>query len=489
MTIKLNQSSLASLPAKVAVPKYDIKALRPGIVHLGVGNFHRAHQAVYLDRLFNLGVDHDWALIGAGIKSGDEDMRNRLLAQDWLTTIVDLDENELSARICGAMIDFVETEPQSLVEALIRPEIRIVSLTITEGGYFIDDKTGGFYLKHPDIQYDIEHSDTPRTIFGILAASLEKRRASGLQPFTIMSCDNAPHNGCLTRQTLVGLAAAIDQELSDWIDSEVAFPNSMVDCITPATSDSERTKLQEIFGIDDAAPVFCEPFRQWVLEDHFPQGRPALEKVGVEFVDDVAPYELMKLRILNGGHAAIAFPAALLSFHYVHDAMNEPVIRSYLKKLVLQEIIPTLRPVPDVNFNDYFELTVQRFSNPEVGDTISRLCVDGSNRMPKFILPIIAVNLDSSRPCPGLAMVVALWCLYCVAAAKGENSAITLVDEHSERLKYQALLTQNYAAAFLEMDDIFGALGKHSGFVMQFTHALKAISRDGVSRALEEYSK
>ncbi len=489
MVIKLNYSSLELLPLKVAIPKYERKAIKPGIVHIGVGNFHRAHQAIYLDRLFNLGLDHDWGVLGAGIMPGDEIMRQKLQSQDWLSTIVELDEKGLTARVCGAMIGFVDTTPSRLVNALMQPEIRMVSLTITEGGYFVDEKTGGVDFSHPDIQFDIDHPDTPKTVFGILIASLERRRLAGLQPFTVVSCDNLPHNGRMTQQVLVGLAHSIKPKLGEWIKEEVAFPNSMVDCITPATSEQEQSKLRDLFGIDDVAPVFCEPFRQWVIEDDFPQGRPAFEKVGVQFVDDVAPYELIKLRILNGGHAAIAFPAALLGFYYVHDAINSPVIRAYLEKIVIEEIIPTLQPVADIVFDDYFKLTMQRFSNPEVGDTISRLCRDSSNRLPKFIFPIIAVNIESDRPCPGLIMVVALWCLYCAAGADEQRSDVILVDVHSKRLKHQALLAQSDPVAFLEMDDVFGKLGKHSLFIRQFTQAFQEISQQGVSNALENYAK
>jgi len=489
MAIKLNHSSLELLPANLAVPKYDTRALRPGIVHIGVGNFHRAHQAVYLNQLFNLGLDHDWGLLGAGIKPGDAVMREKLSAQDWLTTVVELDEQGLTAQVCGAMVDFIETEASSLIVALIQPEIRIVSLTITEGGYFVDEKTGGFDSNHPEIQYDIENPESPQTVFGILTVALEMRRVAGLQPFTIMSCDNAPHNGRLTKQALVGFAHSIKSELGDWIGEMVACPNSMVDCITPATSERERAKLRDLFGIDDAVPVFCEPFRQWVLEDNFPQGRPELEKVGVEFVEDVAPYEIMKLRILNGGHAAMAFPAALMGFHYVHDAMNDTAIHAYLNKLVVEEVIPTLRPVLGVDFNDYFKVVIQRFSNPAVSDTISRLCVDSSNRLPKFILPIIAANLDSDRACPGLAMVIAFWCRYCAKSADEKSSGITLVDEHADRLKNQALLTESDPMVFLKMEDIFGALGSHPNFIVQFTRALRDVSEHGAEKALENYCK
>lgn len=487
MAIKLNYSSLELLPENVAVPGYDRKSISPGIVHIGVGNFHRAHQAVYLDRLFNLGLDHDWGLLGAGVMPSDTRMRQKLQSQDWLTTVVDLDEKGHTARVCGSMIGFVEPNPSSLIEALTQPEIRIVSLTITEGGYFLDEKTGGVKFNHPDLQYDIDHPNSPRSVFGILALSLEKRRDSDLRPFTVVSCDNLPHNGRMTQRTLIGLANLMKPKLGDWIEKEIAFPNSMVDCITPATSEQEQGKFRDLFGIDDSAPVFCEPFRQWVIEDNFPQGRPAFDKVGVQFVDDVAPYELIKLRILNGGHAAIAFPAALLLFHYVHEAVEDITIQSYLKKIVDEEVIPTLEPVPELSFEDYFKQVIHRFSNPKIGDTISRLCRDSSNRLPKFIFPIIAANIESNRPCPGLSMVVAFWCKYC-AAATDENNSIDLVDEQSERLKRQALLAQNNPTAFLEMEDIFGSLATHPTFVKQFTHAMTVLTQDGITKSLQSYS-
>ncbi|MBT8437587.1 MAG: mannitol dehydrogenase family protein, partial [Gammaproteobacteria bacterium] len=300
MGLKLQLNSLDSLGDNVVTPGYDRRSLSPGILHIGVGNFHRAHQAVYLDKLFSLGLGQDWGLVGAGVTSYDARMRAALQAQDWLTTVIELDPEGYTARVCGAMIDFVEIDTRLLIERLATPDIRIVSLTITEGGYFIDEKTGGFNANHPDIVHDSENPDNPRTVFGVLVAGLAKRHQKNLPAFTVMSCDNLPGNGHIAQQAVVGMAKLISAAMSDWIEAEVSFPNGMVDCITPATGERERALVKEHFNIEDASPVVCEPFRQWVLEDKFSAGRPELEKVGVEFVDDVAPYELMKLRILNG---------------------------------------------------------------------------------------------------------------------------------------------------------------------------------------------
>ncbi|WP_417669181.1 mannitol dehydrogenase family protein [Roseibium sp.] len=486
MAIELNQNALADLSSGVNAPNYDRSKLTAGIVHIGVGNFHRAHQAVYLDRLFAKGRDHDWAIVGAGVKSFDNAMRERLKDQDWLTTIVELDPNGFNATVIGSMIDFAEINPNVLIAQLIKPEIRIVSLTITEGGYYVDAKTGGFDATNPDVIADAANPGSPRTVFGILITALALRKDNGIQPFTILSCDNLPENGKITRQAMLGLAELMAPDLTSWIASNVAFPNSMVDCITPATSDRERDMVANEFGIIDQAPVACEPFRQWVMEDHFPAGRPYLEEVGVEFVNDVAPYELMKLRILNGGHAAIAYPSALLGHHFVHDAMADPDISAWLKKLISDEVVPLVPTIPGIDFNAYLAKCAERFSNPAVGDTIPRLCLDGSNRQPKFILPSIEDALKSGRPLNGLALEVVLWCRYCAETADLSNG-IALEDERRELLQKAAIEAKDRPAAFLELEDVFGRLGRNATFADAFSEHLNYIWRDGVRAALARY--
>jgi len=486
MTKKLNETVLASLPENVEAPAYDRGLLSPGILHIGVGNFHRAHQAIYLDRLFSLGEGHDWAIIGAGLKPYDSAMRERLKAQDWLTTVVELDPNGLSARICASMIDFLEIDPAYLVERLSQPDIRIVSLTITEGGYFVDPVTGGFDAAHPDIQADLKTPEAPATVFGVLVSALTRRKETGMVPFTVMSCDNLPENGHVAKQAVVGYARALNDGSADWIEKDVAFPNGMVDCITPATGERERTLVRETFGLEDAAPVVCEPFRQWVLEDNFPSGRPALEKVGVEFVADVAPYELMKLRILNGGHAAIAYPGALLGHHFVHDAMADPLIRAFLKKLEEDEIVPTVPEIAGVSFQNYLATVTDRFSNPAVGDTIPRLCLDGSNRQPKFILPTILDRLNEGLPVTGLALETALWCRYCLEKDEA-GKPLTLEDENASILRTWAQSVFNDVGETYELPDLFGDLKTHPRFLHSFREAVQNIADRGVTETLRTY--
>ena len=486
MPIQLNADALSHLPEGVAGPAYDRADLRAGILHVGVGNFHRAHMQVYLDRLFGMGRDHDFAIRGAGVRPTDAAMRDRLAAQDFLTTVVELDPSGLSARVIGSMIDFVPVEPEAVIAAMADPAIRIVSTTVTEGGYYVDAKTDGFASDHPDIQADAASPDAPRTVFGMVLAALRRRRDAGVPPFTFLSCDNLPENGHVASRTVIGLARLQDPALAEWVESNVAFPNSMVDCITPATSDRERRMVADRFGLTDAAPVACEPFRQWVLEDNFPQGRPALEEVGAEFVANVAQYELMKLRILNGGHAAIAYPGALLGHHFVHDAMADPRISSWLDALTRREIQPTLTPIPGVSYDSYRELIASRFSNPEVGDTIPRLCLDGSNRQPKFILPVARQAIAEGKPYDGLALEVALWCRYCAGTDEAGNE-IPPNDENWADLNARALQAKDDPGAFLSNALVFGDLGEDPRFAQAFGNQLRSLWERGVKATLADY--
>lgn len=487
MTTKLSAATLAELPAKVAGPRYDRAGLKAGILHFGVGNFHRAHQAVYLDDLLNSGAGRDWAIVGAGVFAAETTGREILAAQDWLTTVVEQDEDGIKACVTGPMIDFVEPgNAEAIIGRLADPAIRIVSLTITEGGYFIDPASGRFDPAHPDIAADAQEPQAPKTVFGIILAGLRRRRLDGVAPFTVMSCDNIPHNGRVTFDGVVGLARLVDAELADWVSEHVSFPNSMVDRITPATSDRERAILRQEFGLEDAWPVFCEPFRQWVLEDKFTAGRPALEKVGVQFVADVSPYETMKIRILNGGHAAIAYPAGLMDIHFVHEAMQDRLVRGFLEKLEREEIIPVVPPVPGTSLDDYYRLIEKRFANPCIGDTVRRLCLDGSNRQPKFIIPTVADRLEAGLGIAGLALESALWCRYCFGTTES-GAVIEPNDPSWGRMQATARAAKDDPAAWLAMDDIYGAVGRAPVFAAAFAHALRTLWLEGTGKTLSRY--
>ena len=487
MPIELSADAFPEISETAAVPRYRQASLRAGIVHFGVGNFHRAHQAVYLDELFNLGLDHDWGLIGAGVRPTDEDMRKKLMAQDWLTTVVEQEAGKASAHITASMIDFLKIgDVESTVKTLADPAIRIVSLTVTEGGYYIDPASQRFDPKHPDIAADAANPSAPKTVFGLILAGLARRRDHGIAPFTVMSCDNIPGNGHVTQNAVIGLAELTDPKLAAWVHANVAFPNGMVDRITPATTQRERDALEQDFGIVDHWPVFCEEFKQWVLEDHFPAGRPALEKVGVQFVPDVAPFELMKIRILNGGHATIAYPGGLMDIHFVHEAMQEPLIRAFLEKVERDEIISVVPPVPATDLGDYYKLIERRFSNPKIGDTIQRLCLDGSNRQPKFILPSAADRLRAGKSVIGLALVSALWARYCYGESDS-GKPIPPNDPNWDRLTALAKRAKSDPTAWLTMTDIFGPLAGHPTYVAAFTTALTTLWSHGTRETLKLY--
>lgn len=473
---------------QASLPAYDRSRLTPGIVHIGLGNFHRAHMAVYLDDLFALGEAHDWAIIGAGVRAPDAKMREALMAQDCLSTIIELDPKGKRARRVGAMIDFVPVDPANgpLIAAMSDPAIRIVSLTVTEGGYYINAATGLFDPTHPDIAADGANPSAPATAFGAIVAALKARRAAGVAPFTVMSCDNLPGNGHVTEAAVVGTARLSDPAFADWIAANVAFPNGMVDRITPATGPRERA-MAAAFGLaDDPVPVTCEPFRQWVVEDNFPAGRPALEKVGVTFTPHVHAYEMMKIRILNGGHATIAYPGGLMDIEYVHEAMAHPLIAGFLDKVEREEIIPYVPPVPDTDLAAYYGLIRERFSNPEVADTERRLCLDGSNRQPKFIIPSLRDALAAGGPVAGLSLVSALWCRYC-AGTSDAGVEIAPNDPSWHLLQPLALAARETPGAWLGMKEIYGDLAQDARFRAAFAAALDSLWANGTEATLRAY--
>jgi mannitol 2-dehydrogenase len=485
--VQLRQQALGNLPDRVAVPRYDRSQLTAGIVHFGVGNFHRAHQAVYLDDLFNLGFDQDWAIVGAGVRPGDAAMREKLATQDYLTTVVEQEATHTSACVTGSMIDFLPVgNTQAIVGRLADPAIRIVSLTVTEGGYYIDPATQTFDVDHADIVADAADIGSARTVFGLILAGLKLRRERGIVPFTVLSCDNIPGNGQVTRNAVVALARRVDGDLADWVETQVAFPNSMVDRIAPVTTEADRSRLRAEFGIEDRWPVFCEEFRQWVVEDHFPAGRPALERVGVQFVEDVTPFELMKIRILNGGHAAIAYAAGLLEIEFVHEAIANPLIRSFLDKVEREEIIPTLAPVPGIDLPEYAQRVVRRFANPRIADAIQRLCQDGSNRQPKFILPTARDRVDQGKSVAGLALVSALWARYCFGEPEC-GAPIAPNGPNCIRLNSLARAAKDDPSVWLGMGDIYGELAAKPAFASGFVAALGSLWSHGVRATLEAY--
>lgn len=485
--IPLRLSNLDRMPAGIAVPSYARAGLRPGIVHIGLGNFHRAHQAWYTHRLMQMGLAQDWAIIGAGVRPTDAQMRERLLAQDCLSTLIELDPAGRTAEVTGAMIDFLPVEPDNaaLVARMAEPDIRIVSLTVTEGGYYLGPG-GGLDRDHPDIRHDAQHPGQPRTAFGAMVAALRLRRDRGLGPFTGLCCDNLQDNGATLRQTVVGLARLSDPALADWIDAHCAFPDSMVDCIVPATGPRE-TALARDFGIRDAAPVTHERFRQWVIADDFCAGRPDWDRAGAVFTGDVHAFETMKIRILNGGHQVIGGAGELLGLGTVAATMAHEGIRAMFRKLLREEIAPHVLPAPGASVADYIELIERRFSNPEIVDTTRRVAFDGSSRHAGFIVPSIRDGLQKGTPVDGLALVSALWARYC-AGRREDGSPIEANDPLWPDLHAAALAARSSPAFWLERVHVYGELKDAPRFARSFCAWHDALQTQGVEATVARYA-
>lgn len=485
--IPLSNAHLDEVPNKIVRPAYKRSALKPGIVHIGLGNFHRAHQSWYLHRLMQVGVAHDWAIIGAGVRPGDAVMREKLLTQDCLTTLIELNPASTSAEIVGSMIDFLPVEEghTALIHCMANPAIRIVSLTVTEGGYYIDAVTNGFDARHPDILHDATHPGTPRTAFGAMVAALKRRRDKGLKPFTVQSCDNLQGNGAIVRQTVVSLARLSDPGLADWIDANGAFPNSMVDCIVPATGSAEIA-LAMSFGLDDKAPVTHEAFRQWVTEDDFCDGRPAWDIVGVTFTGNVHAYEAMKIRMLNAGHQILANVGEILGLATIADCMADPQVGAFFTKVLDAEVLPHVDAVPGMTAPAYLDLITQRFSNPAIEDTTRRVAFDGSARHTGFLLPTVRDALDTGASVSGLALVEALWARMC-AGTREDGSLIEPNDPYWDDLCKAAHDAKEEPRAWLAQNQLYGELVDDDRLVKPFERWLSMLWAQGSRRTLEQF--
>jgi mannitol 2-dehydrogenase len=483
----LNAKTLAYWSDRLPVPSYNRDLVTPGIVHVGVGGFHRAHQAMYLDRLMNEGEALDWGICGVGVLAADERMKQALDAQDGLYTLVlKHSDGTYEPRVIGSIVEylFAPDNPEAVIEKMAAESTRIVSLTVTEGGYNISHLTGEFDVANPDVVHDLEPGAVPRTTFGLVTEALRRRRERGLMPFTVMSCDNLQGNGHLARRAFAVFARLLDPELGDWVESEVSFPNCMVDRITPATTDADRAEVRERFGLDDRWPVVCEPFTQWVLEDAFTAGRPPYEEAGVQLVGDVEPYELMKLRLLNAGHQAMCYFGYLAGYRLVHEAAQDPLFQAFLLGYMDEEATPTLPPVPGVDLGGYKRTLIERFSNPEVRDTIARLCAESSDRIPNWLLPVVRLQLATGGEIRRSAAVVASWARYAEGVDE-QGEPIEVVDRLRDRLMRAARRQRDDPDAFIADRDVFGDLVDDERFRTAYRSALASLHERGAHATLE----
>ncbi|PRY48940.1 mannitol 2-dehydrogenase [Geodermatophilus tzadiensis] len=484
----LAAATLPALAGSLPVPTYDRSRVRAGIVHLGVGAFHRSHQALYLDRLLAAGQGEEWGICGVGVLPADRAMAEVMAAQDCLyTLVVRHPDGSAEARVVGSIVEYLlaPDDPDAVVEKMAAETTRIVSLTVTEGGYALDPVTGRFDPADPGVAHDLVPGATPSTWFGLLAEALVRRRDRGLAPFTVVSCDNVQHNGDVARRSFAAYAARRDPDLGAWVEREVAFPNSMVDRITPATTDDDRADVAQRFGVEDGWPVVCEPFVQWVLEDRFPLGRPPLEQAGVQVVADVEPYERMKLRLLNAGHQALAYLGTLAGYRLVHEAAQDPLFQRLLLGYMEQEATPTLLPVPGIDLDAYRRELIERFANPAIRDTLARLAFDGSERLPKWLLPVVRDNLAHGGEVARSAAVVAGWARYSEGVDE-QGAPIPVADRRSARLAANARRQREDPLAFLADRELFGDLVDDPRFTTPYRAALASLYERGARATVED---
>jgi mannitol 2-dehydrogenase len=475
--VRLSRDTLGSIGARLPVPRYEAAGLCGGIVHLGVGGFHRSHLAAYVHDLLQDGRTA-YSIVGAGLLPSDKSMADALRAQGGLYVLIERDGVDARAAVIGSISEYIFAADDSrpLVRTMADQATHIVSLTITESGYPVE---AGVFVDSAELREDAR-SDCPASAFGVIACALDARRRSGLPPFTVMSCDNLPGNGDVARVATLGAAALRSDRLARWVETSGAFPNAMVDRITPATTDADRRFVSREFGFEDRWPVACEPFRQWALEDEFCDGRPPFEQAGVLTTTDVSPYERMKLRLLNGSHTGLAYHAALAGIELVDQAMAEPAIERFVRTLMHEEVAPNLAPPNGIDLDEYQASLIHRFSNPATGDQVARVCLDGSSKFPTFIVPSVEAQLDRGGSVRMLALVLAGWCRY-LRGQGDDGSRLNLAhDPFLADAVDAAVASREDPRRFLQYGRALGSrLADSERLVETFTDALDSLERFG----------
>ncbi|PRD42953.1 mannitol dehydrogenase [Phyllobacterium phragmitis] len=485
MTQRLDSETLKN--AKARLPGFDRARLTPGIVHIGLGAFFRAHGVVYNDDAIETdpAAHNGWGIIGVSLRSPSQ--RDKLAPQDGLYTTVERSASGDRPRIMGSLLQAIVApeDPKSLVDTLADPGIRIVTITVTEKGYCHDPATGRLNPAHPDIVHDLEHPERPMSLLGFLVAALKLRRERGIAPFTIISCDNLPSNGKLLRGLVRDFAALRDDGLATWIESTVAFPSTMVDRIVPASTDDDLALTLDLTGLQDLAPVIHEPFRQWVIEDVFGAAeRPAWERAGAQFVADVEPFELMKLRMLNGSHSALAYLGFLSGFQTISQTVADPAFRNFLAGLWRDEIIPTV-PTPDgTDLEAYAGQLLERYSNPAISHRTAQIAMDGSQKLPQRILGTIRDRLQAGQPWDRLALIVAAFIAY-TSGTDEKGQPIDVKDPLADRLKADGQDPAAHVRRVASIESIFGTdLGKNEQFLDGVEAAYRKLLVDGSHAAV-----
>lgn len=476
----------ATLPEGVQVPRYDRSQLASRIVHLGFGAFHRAHQALLTDRVLNA-QGGDWGLCEISLFSGDT-LMSQLRAQDHLYTVLEKGANGNQAIIVGAVKECLNAKLDSLaaiIEKFCEPQVAIVSLTITEKGYCIDPATGALDLNNARIIHDLHSPEEPHSAPGILVEALSRRRARGLAPFTVLSCDNIPDNGHVVKNAVLGMAEKRDPSLAAWISGHVSFPGTMVDRIVPAATEESLAEITDQLGVSDPCAISCEPFIQWVVEDTFVAGRPAWESAGVQLVTDVRPWEEMKLRMLNGSHSFLAYLGYLSGFQHINECMQDDAFREATRRLMLHEQAPTLS-ITDVDLQGYADSLLARFANPALKHKTWQIAMDGSQKLPQRMLAGIRIHLARGSAWPLLALGVAGWMRY-VCGTDDAGAPVDVRDPLSEKIRERIAHSREdeRVASLLSLEEVFGRdLPQNPVFVKTIESAWQRLAQHGAHQAV-----
>jgi mannitol 2-dehydrogenase len=480
--LPLNERTLGRHAARVSIPTYDRAALTRGVVHISVGAFHRSHQAVYFDELAQRGLGDGWAVTGVGLFRPE--LKQALEPQDGLYTVVTRGQAGDSARIVGVLTRylFAPEDRAAVLRVLADRRTRLVTLTITSGGYMVDLETGTFTDDTPGPENHLANQREPSAAIGLLVEALDRRRRSGLAPFTVLSCDNMTGNGAVARTAIVGMATMRDHDLAAWIDQRGAFPSSMVDRITPGTTDDDRAMVERNFGVRDRWPVITEPFSQWVIEDNFGGERPPLDEVGAEFVGDVRPYAMTKTRLLNAIHVTLGHLGLLVGNSRLDETMAEPVFGRYAEAIMDHEISPLL-PQVGIDLPKYTANLRERFLNPRIADPLVRLCRRGATKMAAHVVPSIREAMALGRPCELLTLSVAAWCLY-LRGVDEDGRRIPNEVEHDEQLRMLARSGADGVQRLLADEPTFGSLARCPQFADAVRSDLHDLMSDGVRAAV-----
>ncbi len=475
-----------SLPSHVQQPQYDRNALRSRIVHFGFGAFHRAHQALLTDRVLNA-KGGDWGICEISLFSGDT-LMSQLRAQDHLYTVLEKGAEGNQPIVIGAVHECLNAKLDSLaaiIEKFCEPQVAIVSLTITEKGYCIDPATGKLDTQNPRIVHDLENPQEPHSAPGILVEALHRRRERGLPPFTVLSCDNIPDNGHVVKNAVLGMAQKRSPELAEWIAEQVSFPGTMVDRIVPAATEESLAEIARELGVEDPCAISCEPFIQWVVEDNFVAGRPEWELAGVQMVQDVLPWEQMKLRMLNGSHSFLAYLGYLAGYAHINECMEDDAFRDAARRLMLDEQAPTLR-ITGVDLTDYADSLIARFANPALQHRTWQIAMDGSQKLPQRMLEGIRVLIQRESRWPLLALGIAGWMRY-VSGVDERGNPIDVRDPLSDKIRslVESSSDAERVSALLTLSEIFGIdLPNNPSFVAAVSDAYRRIAEDGARQAV-----